>query len=77
MNAEFKFIFDSIDDARIIFESINPEIKNRIPKTEVNISLSDEVFNLEIKSKDISSLRAAINSYLKWINIAYNVKKSV
>ena len=76
-SAIFIFNFDSEEEARIVSESLNPEIDNKIPKTNIKVNLSKQQFTLEIKAKDVSSLRAAINSYLRWINTALNVKKSV
>jgi len=73
----FIFNFDSNEEARVIASSLNPEIKNKIPKTIVKVSLEKETFSLEIKAKDISSLRAACNSYLRWINTALNVKRNI
>ena len=61
-------------DASIIIKSISPEIKNKILNTEVNIYSIDKKIFLDINSKNLSSLRAACNSYLRWINTAYNVK---
>jgi len=75
--ASFIFNFDSEEEAKIVAESLDPETKNKIPKTNVNISLSGDKISLKITSKDISSLRAACNSYLRWINTALNVKKTV
>lgn len=75
--ATFTFIFDSNDEARVIVESLKPEIKHKIPKTKAKISLSNKTLNLEIEAKDVSSLRAACNSYLRWINTALDVKKTV
>ena len=75
--ANFTFNFDSIHDVKIISDSIYPEIKHKIPKTEVKLSVSGKKLFLEIKAKDISSLRAAINSYLRWINTALNVKETI
>jgi len=75
--ANFVFNFDSSKEAKIVSESLNPEIKNKIPKTKVTVNLSGKTFSIEIDSKDISSLRAACNSYLRWINTALNVRKTV
>ena len=75
--ANFVFIFDSANEARIVAKSLSPEIKHKIPKTNATISLSENTFSLTIESLDISSLRAACNSYLRWINTAINVKKVV
>jgi len=75
--SRFVFNFDSSDDAKIVFESLDPEIKYKIPKTNIKASLFNKTISLEIEAKDISSLRAACNSYLRWINTALNVKKTV
>ena len=75
--AKFVFVFDSIDEARIIAESLSPEISHKIPKTNVKTSLSGKTFSIAVESLDISSLRAACNSYLRWINTALNVKNIV
>ena len=76
-NASFIFNFDSVEEARIITKALDPEIKHKIPKTNIKFNLSDNVLTLEIEANDISSLRAACNSYLRWINTAINVKKTI
>ena len=76
-SAKFIFNFDSDEEARIVAESLDPEIKHKIPKTKVNVSLSKNTFSIEIKADDLSSLRAACNSHLRWINTALNVKKTI
>ena len=76
-SARFVFKFDSEKEAKIIAETLTPEIKHKIPKTNVKISLTGSKFTLEISTKDISSLRAACNSYLRWISTALKVKKTV
>ena len=73
----FVFEFDTAEEASIVANSIDPEIKNKIPKTKVLTDLSGKTFSLTVEAKDISSLRAAINSYLRWINTALAVKKTV
>jgi tRNA threonylcarbamoyladenosine modification (KEOPS) complex Pcc1 subunit len=75
--AEIIVEMDSNSDARIIIESITPEIKNKIPNTTVKLYCSNNKIFLNINSKNLSSLRAACNSYLRWINTANNVKNSI
>jgi tRNA threonylcarbamoyladenosine modification (KEOPS) complex Pcc1 subunit len=75
--ASFIFDFDSEEEARIVAESLIPEIKHKIPKTKVKVSLSKKRFTLKVEAKDVSSLRAACNSYLRWIKTALDVKKTV
>jgi len=76
-SASFIFNFDTADEARIIAKSLDPEIKNKIPKTKIEVVLSKKKFSIKIQAEDISTLRAACNSYLRWINTAHNVKKTV
>lgn len=75
--ASFIFNFDSEKEAKIIADTLNPEIKHKIPKTNVEVTLSGSKFSIKIETTDFSSLRAACNSYLRWINTALNVKKTV
>ncbi|MEA2055374.1 MAG: KEOPS complex subunit Pcc1 [Candidatus Thermoplasmatota archaeon] len=75
--ATFNFNFDSEEDAKVIAESLDPEIKHKIPKTKAKISFSGKTLFLEIEANDVSSLRAACNSYLRWVNTALAVKKTI
>lgn len=76
-NASFVFYFDSSSEAVLVAASLSPELKQKIPKTNVELSCSKNVLSLKIKSEDVSSLRAVCNSYLRWIATAINVKKLV
>jgi len=76
-SASFIFNFDSEDEAKVVAESLDPEIENKIPKTNIEVTLDGKSFSLKIEADDISSLRAACNSYLRWINTALSVKKTV
>ena len=76
-SAEFIFVLDSSEEAGVVAKSIDPEIKHKIPKTKVEINSKGEKIFLKIKADDISSLRAACNSYLRWISVALNVEKTV
>ena len=77
MHANFSFEFDSKEDARAIANSIEPEITHKIPKTKVDIILSENTINLKIETDDISSLRAACNSYLRWMATAQSVRNKI
>jgi len=73
----FVLDFENLDDARVVYDSLNPEIKHKIPKTRIKVKFEETVLKIDIEANDISSLRAACNSYLRWINTALNVKKTV
>ena len=64
-----------MEDAQLIAESLHPEIKHKIPKTNVVLKCNQNTLTLKIESADLSSLRAACNSYLRWIQTAQNVKQ--
>ena len=71
--ASFIFTFDSKTKAEIIAAAISPELKIKIPKAKVLLSVKNNTLNLSIESNDVNSLRAASNSFLRWINTAVNV----
>jgi tRNA threonylcarbamoyladenosine modification (KEOPS) complex Pcc1 subunit len=68
---------DSKTKAKIISSSISPEVKKKIPNSKINLYVLDNKIFLKIISKNISSLRAACNSYLRWINTANNISNSI
>jgi tRNA threonylcarbamoyladenosine modification (KEOPS) complex Pcc1 subunit len=76
-SARFIFTVDSEKEAAIIVDSLLPEITHKIPKTHARVTYSGNTFILEVKAKDVSSLRAACNSYLRWITTAQSVKESI
>ena len=75
--ATFLFCFTSITDASVISRTLSPEIKHKIPKSAITFSIEEKNLRVTIESEDISSLRAACNSYLRWIQTALSVKELV
>ena len=73
----FSVTFHSSKKAKLVMGALSPEIKQKIPKTKVEITLSKNILNLNIESEEVSSLRAACNSYLRWINTAITVNQLV
>lgn len=75
--ATFLFSFPSSKDASVIAQSLSPEIKHKIPKSMVTFSINGKKLSMVIEAEDLSSLRAACNSYLRWIQTALSVKQLV
>ena len=71
--ATFVFLFDSADDADLVARSLFPEVNNTIAKTSVDLLNSGATLTLTVGSTDVCSLRAACNSYLRWIHTAIDV----
>ncbi|HEC89115.1 MAG: hypothetical protein DRN12_01610 [Thermoplasmata archaeon] len=75
MQAIFNLKFKSKEQAEIILKALSPEINKYIPKTKIEITQKEEDIILSITSSQISSLRAACNSYLRWIYTAISVSE--
>jgi tRNA threonylcarbamoyladenosine modification (KEOPS) complex Pcc1 subunit len=63
---------------QIILSSLKPElgaISNK--RSRVNIDKEDDCLILKVESKDTAALRAALNSYLRWINSILNIFETV
>ena len=58
--------------AHVIARSLAPETARTIPRTSVNIREDKESICIEIGADDINALRAAVNSYLRWITVSWD-----
>ncbi len=57
--------------AEIVQSALLPEILGfQSPRSEVSLRRIRESLLLEIRTDDVSSLRAVLNSYLRWIQCA-------
>lgn len=63
--------------AEVIARAISPEIGREIPRTRVRASSTRGELELDIEASDLSALRAALNSYLRWIKVAEDVNRRV
>ena len=53
----------------IIIESLRPELESNISdRSKVLIEASERGLILKAEAEDVTALRAAVNSYLYWIN---------
>jgi tRNA threonylcarbamoyladenosine modification (KEOPS) complex Pcc1 subunit len=75
--ASFLFHFPSSKDATVVVESLSPEMRHRLPKSEVTFTVNKNILEMTIESDQVSTLRAACNSYLRWIQTALSVKELV
>lgn len=56
--------------AEVVAKSLLPETERKIPRTQVNLREDTDAIYIEIRAKDISALRAAMNSYLRWMKVS-------
>ena len=72
----FEVEFNSEHHAQIIYNSIKPELSfSRNDRSTTTIQLKNKSIIIEINSKDVVSLRASINSYVRWINLSMEILK--
>ncbi len=65
-----KFEFDLGSTAKIIHESLVPELREEYQRTKTTLELKDEVLVLSVEAGDIISMRAALNGWLRLIKIS-------
>ena len=60
--------------ARAVAAALAPETGTDVPKTASHVSLEADAHGsavrVEVEAEDLSSLRAAVNSYLRWVDAA-------
>ncbi len=57
----------------IIFKALSVETERDIPKTKVHLEYDEKNLMINIESENISSMRAAINSYMRWITLIEDI----
>jgi tRNA threonylcarbamoyladenosine modification (KEOPS) complex Pcc1 subunit len=67
--------------AATVADALMPELNDVLPRTEVDLNVSSKkhtdtaIIELVLRTTDLSALRAALNSYLRWINCCIEVCK--
>ena len=64
-------------EARVVYESLRPEAGRDVPKARVSLRATRSRVALTIDADDTSALRAAVNSYLRWADLAARVRREV
>ena len=57
------------DETALLKKSLAPETERAIPRTSVTVMDKGDVLRIEIEASDVNALRAAINSYLRWVSV--------
>ena len=70
-------IIEKNEATDVVALSLHPETVREISRTKVAIKEDDSSYYLEICAKDSSSLRAALNSYLRWIKVTEDTYREI
>ncbi|MDD1673129.1 MAG: hypothetical protein LUP99_01820 [Methanomicrobiales archaeon] len=67
------------EDARHLYDSLKPESEDDTgPRTITRVWLEgNETLILQVQATDLSALRAALNMWLRLINVAYEMQEIV
>jgi len=65
------------EEADAIRRALEPEAGRDLPKAQVAISGRRGRVVVRIDAEDTSALRAAVNSYLRWVDVAARVRRAV
>ncbi|MHA1916907.1 MAG: KEOPS complex subunit Pcc1 [Candidatus Ranarchaeia archaeon] len=74
IQSEVTLIFHDSKITKIIENSLKPEITMDIgQRAETSIKRKNEIIKIDISAPDVSSLRASINSLLRWISMIQKI----
>jgi len=61
--------------ADVVAAALSPELAEKIPRTQVSIGRKGDQVVVRIEADDKNALRAALNSYIRWMNVAEETAK--
>ena len=64
-------------EASVVRQALSPEAGRDVPKARVSLSGSGSRLTITIDADDTGALRAAVNSYLRWSDVAAQVRREV
>ncbi len=76
VTAEFNIKFENPEDAEIVLKTIEVELESApSERSSVTANIKKNILYLNIDAEDSHILRAAINSYLRWIILSHEIQK--
>ncbi|MBI5458639.1 KEOPS complex subunit Pcc1 [Methanobacterium sp.] len=74
VKSQIELEFPSREDAKIVLRSIEPEIRGSpSERTSTEIECQKNILKITITARDTPSLRASLNSYLRWILLSQQI----
>ncbi len=61
--------------AKVVQGSLSPEMGEKIPRTKIVVEEREDEIAVKIEADDQNALRAALNSYIRWMNVAEETAK--
>jgi KEOPS complex subunit Pcc1 len=73
MNGSADLVFDG-EDMSQIFRALAPELEDELMRSKVDLTLCEGSMRLSLESDDIVSLRAALNTWIRLVKIAFEMQ---
>lgn len=54
----------------IVYDALGPEKGRSVPRTDAKFGVEDGILSMELECEDSGVLRAALNTYVRWIEVA-------
>ena len=67
-----ELLFES-SHAGLIYQALAPEVDDELHRSNVFLGLEDGSIRLRISGEDTVSLRAALNTWIRLVNIAFEM----
>ena len=61
----------------VVARALSPELAERIPRTKISVEEREGEVLIDIEAEDRTALRAALNSYIRWANVAEETAEEV
>jgi len=65
------------EHAEVISKALSPELTERIPRTKIDVTTRDGEVVIDVEAENLTALRAAVNSYIRWGNVAEETAEEV
>lgn len=73
MEVDAEFAFELGKAASLLYKSLYPELGDAYQRTSVELKAEGNVVTLKLIAKDIISMRAALNGWLRLIKVAWEM----
>jgi KEOPS complex subunit Pcc1 len=74
MKGRADLVFE-LEDAEKVYQALAPEVDEQIQRSVICLNKCSEGIRLKIESDDLVSLRAALNTWIRLIKIAWEMVK--
>ena len=64
-------------EAPVVRKALAPEAGRDVPKARVSVTGTGRTVSITVDAEDTGALRAAVNSYLRWTDVAARVRQEV